>query len=198
MIALAVILSMFPLHQMPLGGDVTFAACLPICVYAYRRGAKNGFLAAFVYSLIQLLLGLKNLTYATGFVSGAAIVLFDYIVAYTLFGIVAYFGKFKICKNERISNALTLSLGTLTASVLRFLCHLVSGAVVWYGLTKEWYADDPGHIVFSLSEWAYSFVYNISYMLPETIVTVIAAFILATALNFKEPNLRYTSLRTEK
>ena len=190
------ILSFFPLYQMPLGGDVTFAATLPICIYAYRRGAKSGFLAAFAYSLFQLLLGLKNLSYATSFTSAAAIVLFDYVVAYTLFGITAYFGKLG-GDSKRFKSAVMLSLGAFVSCVLRFLSHLVSGSVVWYSLTREWYADDPGHIVFSLSEWGYSFVYNISYMLPETIATVLAAFIIAMFLNFKAPNLRYPSLRKE-
>lgn len=197
MIALSVILSMFPLFQMPLGGDVTFVSCLPICIFAYRRGAAKGFLAAFVYSIFQLLLGLKNLSYGTSFFSIAAIVLFDYVIAYSALGTVSFFGKMKIFKNERVANAFALSLGSFSALVLRFLCHLVSGAVVWYDLTKVWYQDDPSHIVFSLSTWDYSFVYNISYMLPETIATVVVAFIIATMLDFKAPNLLYKTRHKE-
>ena len=194
MVALAVILSFIPLYQAPLGGKVTFVATLPLCIYIYRSGVKNGFLAAFVFSIFQFILGLENLSYGTSFVSVAAIVLFDYIIAYTIFGVVAFFGKHG-GENKRIKSALMLSLGTLIACVLRFLCHMVSGAVVWYSLTREWYADDPSHVVFSVSEWGYSFIYNMSYMLPETVVTVAAAFIVATFLNFKAPNLRYASLR---
>ncbi len=191
MIALSAILSMFPLFQMPLGGDVTFVSSLPLCVYAYRRGVKNGLLAAFVYSLFQLLLGLKNLSYATGFASAAAIIFCDYILPYSFLFLGAVFSSVCFSKKERLSGGISLSLGVLSAMIMRFLCHFVSGAVVWYGLTKVWYQDDPGHIVFSLSTWDYSFVYNISYMLPETIATVVVGFVLGTILNFKEPNLLY-------
>lgn len=191
MIALGTVLSLFPLYRMPLGGEVTFAATLPLAVYSFRRGAKSGLLAAFIYSLIQLLLGLSNLSYATDFVSGAAIVLFDYIVPYTAFGLIGLFGGLAASKKERLNNSFSLSFGVVCAVLLRFLCHLVSGAVVWYGLTKQWYADDPSHIVFKYAPWAYSFVYNVSYMLPELIVTAIAAALICTFLNPKSDSLRY-------
>ncbi|MBQ5321109.1 MAG: energy-coupled thiamine transporter ThiT [Oscillospiraceae bacterium] len=192
MVALSTVLSLFPIYTLPLGGEVTFAATLPLCIYAFRRGTKSGLLAAFLYSIIQLILGLSNLSYATDFVSAAAIVLFDYIVPYTAFGMIGMFGKLVLSKKERLSNSLSLSLGVISAVVFRFLCHLVSGAVVWYGLTKEWYADDPTHIVFKLSMWDYSFVYNITYILPELILTAIAAALVSVFINVKNDNLRYT------
>jgi thiamine transporter ThiT len=67
----------------------------------------------------------------------------------------------------------------------------VSGAVIWFGHTKEWYADDPSHLVSKLSMWDYSFVYNITYILPELLITVIAAALLSSFINFKNENLRY-------
>lgn len=191
MVALSTVLSLFPIYTLPLGGEVTFAATLPLAVYSFRRGAKNGLLAAFLYSVIQLLLGLSNLSYATDLSSTLVIILFDYIIPYTAFGLIGFFGKMSLSKKERLSGTLSLTLGVASAVIFRFLCHLVSGAVIWFGLTKEWYADDPSHLVFSLSKWDYSFVYNITYILPELIITVVAAALLSSFINFKNENLRY-------
>jgi len=73
-------------------------------------------------------------------------------------------------------------VGTLAVVLLRFACHIVSGAVIWYALDLEWYADDPGHIVHRYGAWLFSLVYNAGFMVPETVETVIGVPLLARAL----------------
>ena len=65
MIAVATVLSMLPIINMPFGGSVTAASMVPIILIAYRYGIGLGSITGFVYSLIQLLLGANNLSYAT-------------------------------------------------------------------------------------------------------------------------------------
>ena len=63
LIALGTVLSYIPIFELPHGGSVTFVSTLPIILMSLRHGPKWGLFTAFVYSLIQLFLGLKNLTY---------------------------------------------------------------------------------------------------------------------------------------
>ena len=52
------------------------------------------------------------------------------------------------------------------AGFLRFLCSFLSGVLIWGNLTD------------GLPAWTYSLVYNGSYMLPETLLTMVAAVLL--------------------
>ena len=63
MIALATAISFIcslipvPPFNFPFGGGITIAGMLPIILIAYFYGTRWGLLTAFVYSLVQLLLG---------------------------------------------------------------------------------------------------------------------------------------------
>ena len=76
-----------------------------------------------------------------------------------------------------------LLLMTLLVTLLRFACHIVSGAVIWYALDLEWYADDPTHIVHKYGAWMFSVIYNGTFMLPEIVETVIGVPLLTKALS---------------
>ena len=55
MIAMATILSLFKLYELPWGGSVTLASMLPLVIIGYRHGLKWGMLSSLVYSLLQML-----------------------------------------------------------------------------------------------------------------------------------------------
>ena len=93
MVALATVLSIFKLIDMPYGGSVTIASAFPMLVLAYRLGVCRGIGAGLVYSAIQLLLGLNTLSYVTGWQSVIAVIMLDYIVAFALVGICGIFRK---------------------------------------------------------------------------------------------------------
>lgn len=169
MIALSTVLSIIKLFEMPYGGSITLASMLPIAVIAHRHNFKYGIGAALVASVIQLLLGLKNFSYFTTPESLIALGVFDYILAFGVFGLVG------LMKKWIKSQSLAATVGVMLASVLRYLCHVISGATIWAGLS----IPDEAAIAYSLS-------YNATYMVPETIILVLTAAYLTSSLDFTQ------------
>ena len=61
MIAIGTVLSMFPFSApWAFGGGVTICSMLPLVIIAHRYGTKWGLFTAFVYSVLQLILGVSN------------------------------------------------------------------------------------------------------------------------------------------
>lgn len=168
MVAAATVLSMIPIISMPYGGTVTAVSMLPIIIFAYRYGLGKGLIAGLVYSIIQLLLGVSNLSYATSFGAAVAIVMLDYIVAFTLLGLVGLF------REKLGSQAVELSVSTVVVCLLRYICHVITGCTVWAGVSIP---TSDGLI--------YSLGYNAAYMVPETVVTAAAVWYLARVLNLR-------------
>lgn len=167
MIALSTVFSLVKIVDMPYGGSVTIASMLPIVIAAYRHGFLWGLGTALTNSVIQLLLGINNLSYFSTWQSILAIILLDYVVA---FGVFALSGLFR--KVEKRQN-LAFLYGILLASVLRYACHVISGATVWAGLSIPTNAA----LIYSLS-------YNATYMIPETIVLVATGVYLTSVIDF--------------
>ncbi len=167
MTALATVLSILKLFEMPYGGSITLASMLPIAVIAHRYGTGYGIGTALASSLIQLLLGLKNFSYFTTPGSLIALGVFDYILAFGVFGLVGIFKN--IIKNQ----AAAMTAGAALASILRYICHVISGATVWAGLSIPTEAAT-----------LYSLSYNATYMIPETVILVLTTAYLASSLDF--------------
>ncbi|MGN0999916.1 MAG: energy-coupled thiamine transporter ThiT [Faecousia sp.] len=183
MVALATVLSMLKIWESPYGGSITILSMAPIIVLSLRRGVKVGLAAGFAHSLIQLLLGLGDVAWvptATGIV---LCILTDYIIPFTLLGLGGIFRNVKFTKNDSANLVIAAALGALLVTVLRYISHIVSGAVIWYALDLEWYADDPTHIVHRYGAWAFSAIYNGIYMIPEIIATVVGTPLLTKALS---------------
>ena len=118
----------------------------------------------------------------TSLISLAAMCLFDYILAYTALGLGGIF-------RNKIKNAgVSLMCGSLVALGARYLCHIISGYVLFAGWA-EWFFTQDGfpawgaQLVEALDPTTlsivYSVVYNGLYMIPEMIFTAIAAFLIA-------------------
>ena len=75
MIALAFILSFLKVVDMPYGGSVTAFSMLPIIIIAFRYGTGWGLATGFAFSLLQMLMGLSDLSYATSAAAAVAIML---------------------------------------------------------------------------------------------------------------------------
>lgn len=168
MIALATALGFIKIIDMPYGGAVTIASMLPLALISYRHGLKTGLFAAAVYGGIQQILGLAMLSWATSWQSVVAIVLLDYIVAFTVIGLAGVFRKG--VKNQTAA----ITLGCFTVSLLRYFCHVISGATVWAGLSIP-----------TQAALAFSFAYNATYMLPETIILLVCAVYVASNIDFR-------------
>lgn len=167
MVSLATVLSIFKLIEMPYGGSVTIASMLPMVILAYRNGIGWGLGSGLVYAAIQQLLGLNDLSYVTGWQSVLAVIMLDYIVAFTVVGLGGIFRK--AAKSQR--NALVF--GAVLVSVLRYICHVISGATVWAGLS----IPNEAALIYSIG-------YNATYMLPEAIILVSVAYYLGGAIDF--------------
>ncbi len=168
MIALSTVLSVLKLFEMPYGGSITLASFLPIVILSYRHGIKVGLPSALAASLIQLLLGLKNFSYFTTWQSIVALAVFDYVLAFAVFGFSGIFKK--VIKKQNLS----LISGAVFASIIRYICHVISGATIWAGLS----IPTEAAMLYSLS-------YNATYMIPETIILVLVCAYLGSALNLK-------------
>lgn len=186
---LAVVCEFIPFLNLPFGGGFTVASMLPVVLVAYMYGVKWGLFTSFIYSCIQilssLLMGKTVLALFTptsddymGIGAALAIMLIDYIFAYT----VLCFGG--IFRNRLKNKTLAIVLGVIVALSLRYLCHIISG-YIFYGAWAEWFFSQDGFYaiggkllnMFSGKGLAliYSIFYNGLYMIPEIIITSIAA-----------------------
>lgn len=173
MIALATILSLLAIFKMPYGGSVTACSMLPIIIIAYRHNIVWGILTGLAHAMLQCIMGLDNLAYATSFTAGVAIIMLDYILAFTCLGLGGIFkGKVK-------SDAVALALGALVCCIIRYVCHVISGCTVWAGVS----IPDAQGLIFSLG-------YNLAYMLPEAVVTVAAAYFAGKCFDFTQNPIR--------
>ena len=182
MIALATVLSMIKVYEGPFGGSVTLLSMAPIIILSMRHGIKVGLSGAFVYSVLQLLLGIGTVAWVPSAGGVVLCIIFDYIVPFTLLGLGGIFRNVRFTKKDALNVVISAVLGTLLVTLLRFVCHIVSGAVIWYALDLVWYADDPAHIVHKYGAWMFSFVYNATFMIPEIAETLIGVPLLSVSL----------------
>ncbi len=192
LIAIATVLSFIQPFQLPFGGGITLASMMPIVIIAYIYGSKWGLLSAFVYSLVQIVTGMKVV--AAFFLPGESqmtiaaalgVCLFDYILAYTVLG----FGG--IFKGKLKNSSAEICLGTVVALLLRYLMHIISGAI-FFGSWAEWFFTQDGF--YAIGEKimntfsgvglsiVYSVFYNGLYMIPEIIITAIVTPIVYKAV----------------
>ena len=167
MVALASVLSLCKLFEMPYGGSITLCSMLPIVIIAYRHGTMVGVAAALAESAIQLLLGLSYFSYFTTWQSVVVLGVFDYVLAFTVFGLCGLIRP--IVKDQMKA----MALGGFSASFLRYVCHVISGATVWAGLS----IPTKAALLYSLS-------YNATYMIPESIILVLSCIYVGGALDF--------------
>ena len=163
MIAIGTVLSMFPFTApWAYGGGITICSMLPLVIIAHRYGTKWGLFTAFVYSVLQLILGVSNVQFAAGygFVLAVGVLLLDYILAFTVIGLSACFNG--VIKDHLVS----IVVGIVFTFALRFVCHFLSGWIIWGVITP----NEMG-----LVAPLYSLIYNGGYMLPETIITALVA-----------------------
>lgn len=169
LIAVATVLSLIKLVDLPHGGSITIASMLPIIIISYKYGTGWGLAAGFIFGVIQQLTGLNTLTYVTTWQSVIAVILLDYIIAYAVIGLAGIFRK--TIKNQTAA----IICGTIFVCILRYACHVISGATVWVGLS----IPDTAALI-------YSFGYNATYMVPETIVLIIVGYYFSSMIDLSK------------
>ena len=189
-IVLEFISKMF-IPEMPFGGQVTFVSMLPVVLISYRHGVKWGLVTGVAYALIEMAIGAKTVAAAfqPGYFGDGIMLLnalimcaLDYLVAFTVLGLGGCFRN--TCKQP----GKALCLGSIVALGARYLSHIGSGYILFSGWA-EWFFTQDGFpawgaaLVESLSPnvlgFVYSLVYNGMYMVPEMILTAIAAALIA-------------------
>ena len=156
LVALAQILSMLKLWEMPWGGSITLGM-LPIFLFAVRWGTRWGLVAGFAYGLLQVM-------FDGGFAISWQSILGDYLVAFTPLGLAGLFrGK-----------AWGIFPGTVLGCAVRFLVHFISGITIYRIYEPK---NIPGFGTFDNAN-LYSLVYNGSYMLPNMLLALAIAAVL--------------------
>ncbi len=177
--------------ELPFGGQVTLVSMLPVVLISYRHGVKWGLVSGVAYAMIEMAIGAKTVTAAfqPGYFGDGVMLLnalimcaLDYLVAFTVLGLGGIF-------RDRIENrGKALCCGAIVALGCRYLAHILSGYILFAGWA-EWFFTQEGFpawgagLVASLSPTAlgmlYSIVYNGMYMIPEMILTSVAAVLIA-------------------
>ena len=175
---------------LPFGGQVTLAMMLPVILISYRHGVAWGLLSGAAYSLLQMAAGAGHVTAAfqPGYVGEARMILngiimcvLDYLLAYTALGLGGAFRR-------RLDPRRALCAGTVLAISARYLCHVASGYILFSGWA-EWFFTQEGFPAWGetlvstldphLLGLAYSVVYNGMFMLPELVLTTLAAALIS-------------------
>jgi thiamine transporter len=147
-IALAtVVATVIKLPSLPNGGSVTLFSMLLVSLVGYWYGPATGIIAAVAYGILQFITG--------PYVVHPAQVLLDYPLAFGALGLSGFFSKRKY----------GLITGYLTGVFGRFVCHMISGLI--------FYTDYVGSLEGNVAAIWGSTVYNLSYILPEAILTLV-------------------------
>ena len=152
LIALAEILSFLPFYKLPWGGSIDLAM-LPIIVACVRWGFGPGMVVSVAHAILQTL-------FEGGIAIGWESIIGDFLLAYSVLGLAGLFrGKF--------------IPATVVACAARFLVHYVVGATIWAEYMPEEFFG-----MTMTTPWFYSALYNGAYMLPDTVMVLIAGILL--------------------
>ncbi len=162
MIALATLLSYIPIFEMPQGGSITLCSMLPIMMASWRHGLKWGLFTGFVHGVLQMMMGIENVMYCTTILTMAGCIALDYILAYTALGSADLFKR--MFKNQNVG----IAVSCVVVGLMRLVCSFLSGMLIWGAYAPS-----------EMPVWLYSLTYNSSYMIPEIILTTVAAVVVA-------------------
>jgi len=142
-LAIAVILSNIRLYRMPMGGSITAGPMIFVSLIGYWFGLKVGVIAALSFGFLRLLFD--------PYIVHPLQMLLDYPLAYAFLGLSGLF------KGRKYG----LFIGYVVGVVGRLLCTILSG-VLFFAM----FAPDDMNV------WLYSFLYNITYIGPEAVLTL--------------------------
>ena len=149
-IALATVTSFLKLASLPFGGSITLFSMLFISLTGYFFGARTGIIAGIAYGVLQFILG--------PYIYAPIQVLLDYPLAFGALGLSGFF-----C-NKKYG----LITGYAVGVIGRYLCHVISGYVYFGSYAPE-----------GMNPLVYTLGYNLTYILPEMIATIIVLCIPA-------------------
>jgi len=143
------------------GGSIDFVM-IPLIIFAFRWGTLWGVVAGCAFGTLKYFL-------AAGFAVNLASLLLDYSVAYAFVG---FAGLLRGSKNNKLATA------ALIGCIGRFIIHFISGVTVYAEYMPETFLGMQ-----MPNPFIYSILYNGTYMLPNTIIAVIASLLIAPLLD---------------
>lgn len=164
-IALAFVLGLIKVFQMPYGGAISLDM-VPLILLALRQGPWVGIAAGAAYGLLDLAV--------EPVVLHPVQVIFDYPLAFGVLGLAGFF-------QPTVRGAI---LGTIVAVLARFLCHFVSGIVFFASYAPEGW-----------NPYLYSAAYNAGYLVPSLVIALIVVTVLLRALEGAQPSPRQERYR---
>ena len=144
LIALATVLGMIKLLDLPYGGSITLMSMLAATLCGYYCGTAKGIVACMALGLINLILG-------SSIIHPVQVIL-DYFLAFGLMGLSG------LTANKKHG----LTTGYIIGVTARFICSFLSGFIFFAEYAPE-----------GMNPIWYSFVYNIIYIGTEAIITII-------------------------
>lgn len=188
MLAIALMLSMIKIFELPFGGTVTPASMMPVILISYIYGVKWGISSSLIYAILQICTGMNVIS--AFFLPGESqmslfkaltVCFLDYIAAYGVLGLGGIF------KNKFQNRSKEILVGIIISLMLRFAIHTLSGTI-FFGTWANWFfSSDSGLSQISIFKqlcesiiknvhgtalaFLYSAFYNGFYMIPEIIIT---------------------------
>lgn len=158
-IATSFALSYVKFFELPQGGSVTLASLVPLMLYAYMFGTRNGVMCGIVYGLLQFMQSPQLYQPMQFFL--------DYPIAFGFIGISGIM-------RGRIKNIQPLEFltGGIMASIMRFISHIVSGVFVFYT-----YAGEQNPLIYSIA-------YN-SFVFVDIAIALAVAMLLLASKSFR-------------
>lgn len=151
-LALATATSFLKFMSLPFGGSITFFSMMFVSLIGYFYGPKTGLTAGVAYGILQLITG--------PYVYAPLQVLLDYPLAFGALGLSGFF------RNRKRG----LAEGYVVGVIGRYLCHVISGYVFFAEYAPE-----------GMNPLLYTLGYNLTYIVPEMVATVIVLSIPAVS-----------------
>jgi thiamine transporter len=161
-VALSVVLGLVRLYTMPQGGSLSLEM-LPVVFVAVRRGLVPGVATGVVYGLLQMAL-------PGAFIYHPMQAVLDYPLAYAAVGLAGL---------VRVGGWRTLAGAVAVGCAARFVFHFLSGLIFFATYAPAW--ESP---------WLYSITYNLLYLVPEAVLTVVVLWPLLKAYDAAFPQMR--------
>lgn len=142
--ALAMVTSFIKFVSLPYGGSITLFSMLFITLTGYFFGWKSGIMTGIAYGILSFIVN--------PYIYAPAQLLLDYPLAFGALGLSGIF------RNRRHGLVLGYSFGV----AMRYMFHVISGYIFFAA-----YAPD------NLNPVIYTLGYNLTYILPEMILTIL-------------------------
>ena len=167
--ALDFVCAMLPFNRFWVNGGGITLGMIPIVYYSFRRGSAWGIGAGVVFSGLQMLMG-WYVPPANTWWAVLLCVLLDYVLAFSILGAADLMTKVMFPKHRLAAYGMSAA----AVCLIRYVFSALSGGILWGSYAFEGW-----------NPWAYSILYNGSYMLPNAVLTGILVILLCKTMDPK-------------